>query len=164
MIEKTTDAPHVVKQIIRLLEQSGVWFRLHKHQEVCTMAQARQRVPHLTENLIKTIVFKIKASHWVLAAVHRDSRIDYKQLAAALGVKRRALRSISAEQVTAALGFDVGGVGPFRLNEHIQVVVDDRLKSAGKIFCGSGINTQTVEMEIKAVIRLSHALVAPITK
>lgn len=128
------------------------------------MAQARREVPNLTHNLIKTIVFRIKDGHWILAAVPKDGRIDYKKLSIALGVKRTALRSIAAEQVTDTLGFQVGGVGPFRLRDDIQVVVDDQLNGVGRVFCGSGINTQTVEMEIDQIICLANAIVASITK
>ncbi len=128
------------------------------------MEQARALVPHLTHNLIKTIVFKIKNGHWILAAVPKEGRIDYKKLSRALGVKRTAMRSIAPGQVTEALGFQVGGVGPFRLREDMLVVVDEQLKGVGRVFCGSGINTQTIEMEMEAIIRISQAVVASITK
>jgi hypothetical protein len=36
--------------------------------------------------------------------------------------------------VTKALGFQVGGVGLFRLHDDIQVVVDDQLKGVGRVF------------------------------
>lgn len=154
----------VFNQILKLLQESGLNFHLHAHTEVCTIEQARQRVPHLTRHLIKTIVFQIKNGRWVLAAVDKDCRIDYKKLADALGTKRTALRSIAPDQVTKALGFQVGGVGPFPVRDEIQVVADVQLQGIGSVFCGSGINTQTIEMDMDDLIALSRAVVAPITK
>ncbi len=151
-------------QILHLLNQSGADYRLHTHEPVCTMDEAHAKVPHLTRNLVKTIVFKIKQGDWILAAVHKDDRIDYKKLADALGVKRTALRSISPDQVAEELGFQVGGVGPFSIRDDIQVIVDTRLEGVGHIFCGSGLNTRTVEMDMDALVRLARANSAPIAK
>ncbi len=152
------------KQIMRLLTDSGTDYRLHTHEPVCTVAEANAKVPHLTHNLIKTIVFKIKQGKWILAAVSKNDRIDYKKLADALGVKRTDLRSIPPARVTEALGFQVGGIGPFPIHADIQIITDAGLQGVGRVFCGGGMNTRTVEIDMDAIIRLSRAITAPIVK
>lgn len=150
--------------VMELLAASGADYQLHAHQAVGTIEQAHALVPHLTCNLVKTIVFKIKNGQWILAAVHKDDRIDYKKLARVLGVKRTDLRSIAPEVVTNDLGFQVGGVGPFPVRKDIQVVMDERLKAVGPVFCGSGLNTRTVEIDMDDLVRLAQAKVAAIAK
>ncbi len=147
-----------------LLTQSGYRFSLHDHPAVTTIEDARQKVPHLTVNLIKTIVFRIKEGHWVLAGVGADDRIDYKALASAFGVNRKKLRSISTGEVEEELGFQIGGVGPFPVTPNVRVILDQGLAGLGFIFCGSGKNTATIGMDIQDLIRVSGAMVSPICK
>ncbi|MCG8548822.1 MAG: hypothetical protein MI799_00305, partial [Desulfobacterales bacterium] len=71
----------VFEKVQSLLNQSKVEFKLHHHDPVVTVEQARAIVPHLTVNLIKTIVFQVKDGPWILAGVNGSDRIHYKYLA-----------------------------------------------------------------------------------
>jgi len=154
----------VYQRIVQLLERSGAAFQVHAHPCVTTIEEARRKVPHLTHNLLKTVVFRIKDANWILAAVSGSDRIHYKKLADALAVKRTQLRSIAPDQVESELGFDVGGVGPFPVREDIHVVFDSKVARLGRVFCGSGKNTQTVEIEITDLIEITSGRVYPISK
>jgi Cys-tRNA(Pro)/Cys-tRNA(Cys) deacylase len=154
----------IYANIIAMLKQSGCSFNVHEHAPVTTIDQARQKVPHLTTNLLKTIVFRIKEADWILAAVAGDGRIHYKKLADALKVKRRDLRSIAPDQVESELGFEIGGVGPFPFREDIRVVFDETVATLGNVFCGSGKNTRTIEMKSSDLIDLASGRVYPIVK
>lgn len=154
----------VYKRIIKLLERSGAAFRVHAHPSVTTIEEARRKVPHLTRNLLKTVVFRVKDANWILAAVNGNDRVHYKKLADALDVKRTQLRSIAPDQVESELGFDVGGVGPFPVRKDICVVFDSSVAQLGRVFCGSGKNTHTVEIEIADLIEIAHGRVFPISK
>jgi Cys-tRNA(Pro)/Cys-tRNA(Cys) deacylase len=154
----------VYNKIIQLLEQSGATFQVHAHPAVTTIEEAHRKVPHLTRNLLKTVVFKIKDANWILAAVNGNDRIHYKKLADALDVKRTQLRSIAPDQVESELGFDVGGVGPFPVRKDIRVVFDSSVAQLGRVFCGSGENIHTIEIEITDLIEISNGRVYPISK
>jgi Cys-tRNA(Pro)/Cys-tRNA(Cys) deacylase len=154
----------VYTKVIDMLKESGFTYTVHEHTPVTTVDEAHQRVPHLTHNLLKTVVFRIKDAHWILAAVTGNVRIHYKKLADAMGVKRKDLRSIAPEQVESELGFEIGGVGPFPVREDIRVVFDKTLAPLDNVFCGSGKNTRTIEMKSADLIRLANARVYPITK
>ena len=52
----------IYAKVIQLLEQSGATFHIHEHPPVTTIDEARQKVPHLTHNLLTTVVFRIKDS------------------------------------------------------------------------------------------------------
>lgn len=125
-------------RIMNLLNRSGVEFRLHAHEPVRTIEEARTKAPHLSRNLLKTIAFRIKDSDFIMAAVEGTHRVDYRKLAGVFDVGRRALLSISPDDLEKALGFEVSGVGPFPVREDVRVVLDDRLTGLGKLFCGSG--------------------------
>lgn len=154
----------IYTKVIEMLEQSHRAFRIHKHPPVTTIEEAQQKVPHLTRNLLKTIVFRIKNSDWVLAAVKGSSRIHYKKLGDAMGVNRKILRSIAPDQVASELGFEIGGVGPFPVRPDIRVVFDATVAQLDDIFCGSGRNTLTVEMRAADLISITGGCVYPICK
>ncbi|MDO6459619.1 YbaK/EbsC family protein [Granulosicoccaceae sp. 1_MG-2023] len=148
--------------VIALLDQHQCPYRCHEHEAVVSLDEAREKVPHLCENLLKTVVFRIKDGGWVLAAVAGQARIHYKLLADALGIKRTALRAMAPQDVESALGFQIGGVGPFAINPQISVVLDAQIR--GQVFCGSGRNTCTIGMAVTDLIRISKARVAPLTR
>lgn len=147
-----------------MLAASGAPYRLHVHPAVTTVDEAFLKAPHLTRNLLKTIVFRIKDGDWILAAVAADARIHYKRLADAMALNRKALRSIAPQAVESELGFPIGGVGPFPVRTDIRVVFDAGLQDLGTVFCGSGRNTETVEMDIGDLIRVARGRVYPIVR
>ena len=150
--------------VLERLRRGGVAYELVHHRPIRTVAEAERFAPELLGALIKTVVFAIPGPRWVLAAVRAGERIDYKALAAELGVNRRALRALSPEQVERALGFEVGGVGPFALGAEEIVVFDAALAGGGRVYCGSGITTATVAVELDALARLSGARFAAIAR
>lgn len=154
----------VYNEVVDLLTRSNIRFRIHEHQAVRTIKDAEERAPDLVENLLKTVAFRVKDSIWVLAAVRCRDRIDYSKLSKALGVSRRLLFSLSPEDVSAELGFEIGGVGPIRLREDVRVIFDDKLKDAGMIRCGSGSNTHTLELDFADLLRITEGITRPITR
>lgn len=151
------------EEIISLLNRKSVSFKIHEHDPVTTIEDAEKKAPTLVRNLLKTVVFKIKDSFWILAAVPCHERIDYRKLAASLGVNRRQLRSLSPEEVEAELGFQVGGVGPIPWREDMKAVFDSSLLTAKTVFCGSGKNTLTLELRFEDLLRATegaaHAII-----
>ena len=114
--------------------------------------------------LIKTIVFEIKDKGWILAVVTGHDRIDYKLLARACDTNRKQIRSVAPETVERELGFEVGGIGPFPIDDSVNVIVDESLVDIGMIFCGSGRNTETIEMKMADLISLINPFVCRIKK
>lgn len=154
----------VYATIIGLLEASGAAYRVHQHPAVVTIDEARRTVPHLTRNLLKTVVFRIKDDDWVLAAVACGDRVHYKRLADALAVKRTALRTVPARRVADELGFEIGGIGPFPVRGDVRVVFDATLPCLDSVYCGSGRNTRTIQIGAADLISLSRGIVHPIRR
>ena len=154
----------VFEKVQSFLTQSKVNFNLHHHDPVVTVEQAKVIVPHLTVNLIKTIVFKIKDGPWILAGVNGPDRIHYKYLAEIFGINRKLIRAVSAPDVETGLGFEIGGVGPFPVTSDVLVVLDESLMGLPHVFCGSGRNTVTVEIAPGDLAMAGQAKVAAIRK
>nr|WP_319494427.1 YbaK/EbsC family protein [uncultured Desulfobacter sp.] len=164
MKSKDENRKMVFEKIQSFLTQSKVNFRLHHHDPVVTVDQAEAIVPHLTVNLIKTIVFKIKSGPWILAGVSGVDRIHYKYLADIFGVNRKLIRAVSAPDVETGLGFEIGGVGPFPVASDVAVVLDQSLMDLTHVFCGSGRNTVTIEISPGDLAVAGLARIAAIRK
>ena len=152
------------QKIITLLQEQRIPFNLHAHAAVRTIADATEKAPLLVERLIKTVVFKIKDGAWILAAVPSAARIDYRKLAAALGVNRRDVRSVAPADVEAELGFEIGGVGPIPLRDDVRALFDRSLLAFEFVRFGSGKNTQTVEMRLTDLLAVTHGQLVSITQ
>lgn len=143
----------VYSDVLSLLESKGIDFKVRHHPPVKTIKDAEEKAAELVEDLLKTIAFRIKDSVWVLAAVRCRDRIDYRKLAASLGVNRRQLFSLSPEEVQAELGYEIGGVGPIPLRNDVIAIFDNHLADAGTVRCGSGSNTRTLELQFADLLR-----------
>ena len=154
----------VYDKILDLLSQGEIEFQSHPHDAVRTIEDAKRIAPTLVHALLKTIVFRIKDSIWVLAAVRCQDRIDYRKLAAALNVNRRQLSTLSAEQIESELGYEVGGVGPIPVRDDVKAIFDTNLRDAETIFCGSGKNTCTLELKFVDLLAASGGQVHSIAR
>lgn len=150
--------------IMDLFSQKSIEFKIHEHEAVRTIEDAERIAPTLMAGLLKTVAFKVKDSFWVLAAVRCRDRIDYRKLAEALSINRRQLHSLSPEEIQAQLGYEVGGVGPVPPRRDVKAVFDSSLGSAGTIYCGSGRNTRTLELEFVDLLRVTGGMVHPIMR
>ena len=128
------------EKILTLLKNQSVSYTLHKHDPVHTVAEVEAKLPFLLDKMLKTIAFRLKDGRFVLAGLRGHDRIDYRKLAAALGINRRAVASMSPQAVKAELGFEVGGVGPFALQPNVVVLFDKQLATLNTVYCGSGKN------------------------
>ncbi len=142
-------------QILSLLDSQSIPYELHEHGPVQTVAEVEARLPFLQDKMLKTVAFRVKDGRFILAGLRGHDRIDYRQLAAHLGVSRRAVASMSPEAVEAELGFEVGGVGPFALQPEAHVLLDEQLANMGTVYCGSGKNTATLAINFADLLRVS---------
>ena len=100
----------------------------------------------------------------VLVSVFATSRVDYKKLAAALGVKRDALRQPAAADVERELGYIIGGVAPFAPDDTVTVLLDAALTGHETVYCGAGRPGRTLEIAPADLLTASGGRVADIAK
>ncbi len=146
-------------RILALLDDAGAAYEVHSHEPVVSVQDARERTPHLVEGLVKTIVFNTAPSAeppaWVLAAVPAADNVSYKLLAAAAGCSRKRLRLVGGDRVQEELGFEVGGVGPFPVQDGVRVFLDSAIADMDSIICGAGVRNRSLALNAAALIAVS---------
>lgn len=137
---------------------------LVEHAPIRTVADVEAFAPDLLATMVKTIAFRVKDGPLVLVAVHGQSRVDYKRVAKLLGVSRRALRSLSPDDVEAELGVLPGGVAPVLLSDEHRLIVDEAVLAMPLIHTGSGRFDVTFEVDPNELFAAVDATVAKVTK
>lgn len=142
MNDKRTDGRF---PLVETLSAAGVDFTVHQHAEIRTSADIRSRTQFSIERSVKVLAFNVDADRVVLAAIPGPARLQYGRLAAAIDVRRSALRAASPD-VLAALEMEPGGVSPICHDPAVTVVLDSAVPRMGRVFCGSGRADCTLEL------------------
>ncbi|MCS6843096.1 MAG: YbaK/EbsC family protein [Caldilineales bacterium] len=109
--------------------------------ETPTVPLAAQAMGCAEEQIIKSVVFLVKDDAIPRAALvitNGTAPIDYRKLAALMGVSRKRLRLASAEEVVAITGYPAGGVPPFGFSEPLETWVDARVMDQPVVYGGGG--------------------------
>ena len=115
----------------------------------------------------ETVAFRLKdgpGGGWVLVALRGGDRVDYRELADALGVRRGDLVRPSPEEILADLGLPFGGVGPLPPNDATRVVFDAAALDLGMVYCGVGSDEHTLEIDVRDLVAVTDGLVAPVSR
>ena len=150
--------------VVKMLTAARCRFQVHEHVPLVSAADYRAHLPIDPEAMVKTLAFHIDARGYVLAALKAFTKVDYKKLADALGVKRNHLRPASPDDVARDLGFEIGGICPFTDAPDVTVVIDLGVRDLETAYCGAGRNTATLELAADDLIRVSRGVLADIAK
>lgn len=145
-----------------LLDSAAVPYTVLKHPPVVTVAQARTLVPELLPRLATTVAFSVKDAGYVLVTTRAGDRVGYPALARAIAVNRRRLRLAGPQAVELALGFEIGGVGPFPVSGVDQVIVDTRVAAWDRLACGAGVRTRSIDIAVADLLKVSSAAIAEV--
>lgn len=156
------EAAGTFRRIVRLLDESGVSYIIHDYGEV-GVDDVKRNAPFPVDSLVKTLVFRVDQS-WVLAAVRAKDRVDYRKLADACGVSRSAISAPSSQEIEAALGVEVGGVPPLRLNDQVRVIFDQNVLGSEVVYCGAAKLGKTLEIRAEDLLNLASAEIAAIVR
>ena len=151
-------------QITAALTAAGVPYRIHEHAPSITIQDADTHLDFPVEQLLKTIAFRVKNRGWVLAALCGYAQVDYKRLAAAVGVSRDKLMRLAPEEVEADLGYQLGGVAPFAPNAQTEVLIDAGALGWPLVYCGTGRSDRTLEIAPRLLVGAAGARVAGLAK
>ncbi len=146
------------------LHEVGITFVDHEHTPIRTVQDALEKWPFGVDNLVKTVAFKLRDDRVVLAAILASARIDYKKLAAVLGIGRRDIASLSPAEIHERLHVEPGGVCPIPVLDGVEVIVDESVTELQQIFCGFGRIDHTLEISASDLVQVGGGRVAAISK
>jgi Cys-tRNA(Pro)/Cys-tRNA(Cys) deacylase len=146
-----------------ILREAGVAFVVHEHAPVSSVAEILEALPFPAEQHVKTLAVEADGVT-ALVALRASDRVQFGELARALGVARDRLAPLSPDRVCTELGQQPGGVCLLVDHEDVVRIVDRRVLDLGRVFTGSGRSDRTLELSAADLVRASGARVVEISR
>ncbi len=144
-----------VEKVRAYLEKYGFADRIRVFEvSSATVALAALALGCEEKRIAKSMAFDV-SGETVLVVAAGDVKIDNAGFKHAFGVKARMLRP---EQVEERVGYAVGGVCPFGVNEGVKVYLDESLKRFDTVYPACGSSNSAICLTLEELERLSGAL------
>ena len=104
------------------------------------------------ERIAKTLSFKMGESA-ILIVCAGDTRVDNKKYKECFNAKAKML---SPDEVKNLIGYEIGGVCPFGVNNGIKIYLDESLKRFETVFPACGSANSAIELSISELEKYSN--------
>ena len=139
------------------LEKLNISHRVFQHEKpLMSFEQAAQERNQRPEQIVRSILFQIRAGEFVMVLVAGREQVDWKKLRQLMG--RSRIRMATEEEVLEVTGYRVGTVSPFGLKNQVRVLIDASVLKEEEISLGSGVRNMAIIMKSTD---LRHALGKP---
>ncbi|WP_434438837.1 Cys-tRNA(Pro) deacylase [Lentzea sp. E54] len=147
-----------------LLDKQRVAHTLHSYEHdprhESYGLEAAEALGLAPERVFKTLVAEVDGK-LAVGVVPVTAQLDLKGLAAALKGKKAKMAVVAdAERAT---GYVAGGISPLGQKKRLPVVVDESASGFDTVFCSAGRRGLEVEITPADLVRLTNAVVAPIS-
>ncbi len=140
--------------VTHYLDEKGIHYRFFIHPgAVHSLEQAAAERGQRTEQIIRSIVFRLSHGGFVMVLVAGENQISWHALRRYLGISRISMATET--EVLALTGFPLGAVSPFGTRQPVRVLVDQGILHENEISIGSGVRYTTVIMRCEDFM---HAL------
>ncbi|CCH29722.1 YbaK/EbsC family protein [Actinosynnema sp. NPDC047251] len=144
----------------QILEAAGVPFSSFPHAPIRTYEDIERELALPAERLLKTLAFRAE-DRFVLVSMPMLLPAGYGKIAKAAGVSRSKLRR-AGEDDLAVLGMAPGGISPLTEVADRTVVFHPSVPEMGKVYCGSGRDDVTIEVDAAALVELVKPVITDV--
>jgi Ala-tRNA(Pro) deacylase len=145
----SSEAVH--ENLVSLLREEGVDFRLTHHDAVTTSADAAAVRGAELRSGAKAMLVKGKAG-FVLAVLAADRKVDWKLLAPLVGGK--GARFANDDELSEATGLAKGAVPPFGRLFGLRTIYDRSLLDVETVNFNAGTHTDSIAMSRADLVRI----------
>lgn len=127
------------------LEKLNIPHRVFKHETpVTSFEQAASDRSQRPEQIVRSILFNIRAEEFLMVLMAGRDQIDWRKLRQL--VKRSRVRMATEEEVLEVTGYRVGTVSPFGLKTPVKVLIDESVLREQEVSLGSGVRNMAIIM------------------
>lgn len=132
------------------LEQLGIPHRVFRHEQpVSSLEEAASARNQRAEQVVRSILFQVRAGEFVMALMAGRTQVDWKKLRQL--VKRSRVRMATEQEVLEVTGYRIGTVSPFGVKNRVRVLLDASVLREEEISIGSGIRNVAIIMKSEDV-------------
>ena len=132
------------------LDQQGIPHRVFRHERpVTSFEQAASDRNQRLEQIVRSILFQVRAGEFVMVLMAGRDQVDWKKLRQL--VKRSRVRMATEDEVLEVTGYRIGTVSPFGVKNQVRVLLDASVLREEEVSLGSGIRNVAIIMKSKDV-------------
>lgn len=134
------------------LDSLGIEHRVFFHgTPVHSLEEAASARSQRPEQVVRSILFQVRAGEFVMALMAGPAQVDWKKLRDL--VKRSRVRMATEEEVLEVTGYRVGTVSPFGVKNQVRVLIDPSVLKEDEISIGSGVRNTAIIMKSADLVR-----------
>jgi Ala-tRNA(Pro) deacylase len=148
--------------IRRLLDDSGVEYKMFEHEPVYTSEQASRVRGVELKSGVKALVFKTNDGKFVLGLVAADRKISERKLEKEVGAEAVVLAK--PNEVLESTGCEIGSVHPFGILHNLPIYMDESILENDLVNFNVGLHTMSVQMHSSDLVRTNNPKICDIAK
>ncbi len=133
------------EKIIAMLEENKVAYEIVEHEPVYTNPVMAEVLGVQESETVKSLVLKTKEGTLAVLVLPGDKRVNWKQAAAGMGTRKVSFAK--PEDVSEAVGCEVGCVPPFGHLTSLPIYMDPDLTKKNFVFFNPGVHDKSFKVK-----------------
>ena len=142
------------EKIIGMLEDTKVSYEIFEHEPVYTNPAMAEALNVTESETVKSLVLKTKEGKMIVLVLPGNKKVDWKQAAA--GAKTKKVSFAKPEEVSEAVGCEVGCVPPFGHMTEIPIYMDPDLTQKNFVYFNPGVHDKSFKIKAWDLKRLCN--------
>lgn len=146
----------------QFLDNHKVWHQFVIKSETIHTADAANVAGIELHKITKNLVSITDTGEYILLIVPGDSKVNLKEVAEILGVKKVRLVPFSdAENIS---GYPPGGTPSVGHKTQMRTLIEKKLMNFKTVYCGGGSRDKLLEIRVQDIIKLNDAIIVEFIK
>jgi Ala-tRNA(Pro) deacylase len=133
------------EKIIGMLDKQKVSYEIVEHEPVYTNPAMAEALKVDESETVKSLVLKTKEGKMIVLVLPGDKKVDWKQAAAGAGTKKVSFAK--PEEVSEAVGCEVGCVPPFGHFSPLPIFMDLDLPKKEFVYFNPGVHDKSFKVK-----------------
>jgi Ala-tRNA(Pro) deacylase len=133
------------EKIIGLLDKQKISYEIVEHEPVYTNPAMAEALNVDESETVKSLVLKTKEGRMIVLVLPGDKKVDWKQAAA--GANTRKVSFAKPEEVSEAVGCEVGCVPPFGHFTTLPIFMDPELPKKKFVYFNPGVHDKSFKVK-----------------
>ena len=133
------------EKIIEMLDKQKISYEIVEHEPVYTNPAMADALNVAESETVKSLVLKTKEGRMIVLVLPGDKKVDWKQAAAGAGTKKVSFAK--PEEVSQAVGCEVGCVPPFGHLSPLPIYMDPELPKKEFVYFNPGVHDKSFKVK-----------------
>ncbi len=141
-------------KIRSLLDQKKIIYDVFEHEPVYTNPAMAEALKVAESETVKSLVLKTKEGEMIVLVLPGDKKVNWKQVAA--GTKTKKISFAKPDEVSQAVGCEVGCVPPFGHLTPLPIYMDPDLTKKNFVYFNPGVHDKSLKIKAWDLKRLCN--------